>query len=749
MQKTAKKIKITGLVQGVGFRPFIYKHALKHQLFGWVENRNDGVFIKIEGVENNIEAFITNLKASSPIASQITSINIEDSSVENFSDFSIKKSENISEEVTEISPDIAVCDDCMQDIKTQKNRINYPFTNCTNCGPRFTIIKDLPYDRQKTTMHPFIMCEDCEKEYTDILDRRFHAQPVACAVCGPEYELILEGKRITDFKEILQNTQELINKGKIVSIKGLGGFFMACDATNEDAVKKLREVKSREKKPFAVMFSNLENAKKYAHINKVEEESLSSWRRPIILLKNKKEVAPSVCSNFDRTGIMLPYMPLHHMIFDGLKTTVIVLTSGNITDEPIIIDNKEAEENLIPISDALLTYNREIYNRADDSVEININGKERIIRRSRGYTPNPIQTNQNVEGIFAAGAELVNCFCIGKGKQAILSQHIGDIKDYKTYAFYTESIDRFKQMFRLNVKTVVHDLHQDYFSTKYALETNIKAISVQHHHAHIASCMAEHGLDEKIIGIALDGTGLGTDNKIWGGEFFIADLNDFERYTHFDYIPLPGGDKVTEEPWRTAVSYLYKVYGRKLLELNLPFLKEIKKEHLEMIMLAIEKNINCPQSSSAGRLFDAVAALTNICTISKFHAEAPMRLEAAITGQTEDKYDIDINNTISFNKCIESIVNDINLNKTNAYISTKFHNTIIYCIFAIAKEIRAKKGINKVVLSGGSFQNAYILEKTEQILEKNRFEVYAHQNIPTNDAGIALGQLVIAAKRLE
>lgn len=749
MTDFAKRIKITGLVQGVGFRPFIYKHALKHGLCGWVENRNDGVVLVIEGEIDRINAFSNSLRDSAPIASSISTIDIQTAILENFKGFSIKKSESVSQEVTEIAPDIAVCDDCLEDMKSQKDRIEYPFTNCTNCGPRFTIIKDLPYDRQKTTMEPFVMCENCNKEYTDILDRRFHAQPVACSVCGPQYELIYNGERISNFQEIISITQDLINTGKIVSIKGLGGFFMACDATNEEAAKQLRLVKDREMKPFAVMFPDIETAKKYAHINEIEEKSLISWRRPIILLENKKDLAPSVSSGFDRTGVMLPYMPIHHQLFEGLKTDSIVLTSGNITDEPIIICNDEAEENLIPISDALLTYNREIYNRADDSVEININGEERIIRRSRGYTPNPIRLDLNVEGIFAAGAELVNCFCIGKKNQAILSQHIGDIKNYKTYEFYTESIERFTKLFRLNVDTVVYDLHQDYFSTKYAIETGKDAIEVQHHHAHIASCMAEHNLDEDVIGVALDGTGLGTDGKIWGGEFLIANLNDFERYSHFDYIPLPGGDKVTKEPWRVGLSYLYKVYGKDFKDLNLSFLKDVPTDHLEIVLMAIDKNINCPESSSAGRLFDAIAAIADICPVSHFHAEAPMRLEAAIGEETNESYEFEVGESISFHKTIIGVVEDIKNKKTKALIASKFHNTIINCIFAIAEKIREERKINKVALSGGSFQNAYILEKIEQLLEQNGFEVYAHKKVPTNDAGIALGQLAIAAKRRE
>ncbi len=747
MTVIAKKIKVTGLVQGVGFRPFIYKHALKFDLFGWVENRNDGVFVVIEGLPENINQFLLTLRNSAPLASSISSITEEDCKIENFDSFFIKKSESVSQDVTEISPDIAVCDDCLQDIKTQSNRIDYPFTNCTNCGPRFTIIRDLPYDRQKTTMEPFIMCDKCESEYTDIMDRRFHAQPVACSNCGPEYQLILKDRKIDDFQQILKITQQLIDEGKIVAIKGLGGFFMACDALNEDAVQKMRIAKDREMKPFAVMVPDIEAAKKYAYVSVAEETALKSWRRPIVLLKTKLNLAAGVCSGFDRTGIMLPYMPIHYLLFENLKTDAIVLTSGNISDEPIIISNSEAEEKLLPLSDALLTYNREIYNRADDSVEICINESERLIRRSRGYTPNPVELGINVEGIFAAGAELVNCFCIGKKNQAILSQHIGDIKNYKTYEFYTESIDRFKRLFRLNIDVVVHDLHPEYFSTKYALETGIESIAVQHHHAHIASCMAEHGLDEQVIGIAMDGTGLGTDNKIWGGEFFICDLNDFERFLHFDYIPLPGGDKVTEEPWRTAVSFLYKIYGRQFLDFELDFLSTIPKDKIEIIIQAIEKKINCPESSSAGRLFDAVAALTNICPVSNFHAEAPMRLEAAILEDNDEKYEFELNETISFEKTFRGIVTDLQNEISNSIISAKFHNTIINCIFVVAEKIRASNNINKVVLSGGSFQNAYILSKVEMLLEQNGFEVFSHKKVPSNDAGIALGQLAIAGKR--
>ncbi|MDD3686726.1 MAG: carbamoyltransferase HypF [Bacteroidales bacterium] len=747
MTVIAKKIKITGLVQGVGFRPFIYKHALKHGINGWVENRNDGVFIHAEADEEHIERFVTTIPASAPIASSINQISVVFDTIHGFTEFYIKKSESVSSEVTEISPDIAVCDDCLEDMRTHRNRINYPFTNCTNCGPRFTIIKDLPYDRQKTTMEPFKMCADCETEYTDIMDRRFHAQPVACNNCGPVYTMYYNNFEFTDFEQICDLTAQLLDEGKIVSIKGMGGFFMACDALNEDAVARLRRAKSRELKPFAVMVPGIKTARKYAEINDEEAKSLTSWRRPIVLLETKLNLADGVCSGFDRTGIMLPYMPFHHLLFDRMKTDVIVLTSGNISDEPIIISNDEAINKLLPISDALLTYNRDIYNRADDSVEININGAQRLIRRSRGYTPNPINLNFNAEGIFAAGAELVNCFCIGKNNQALMSQHIGDIKDWRTYEFYAESIKRFKQMFRLNVNTVVHDLHPEYFSTKFALEYGVESIAVQHHHAHIASCMAEHGLDEQVIGVAMDGTGLGTDGKIWGAEFFVCDFNDFQRFCHFEYIPLPGGDKVTEEPWRTAVSMLYKYYGNEFRNLNLDFLQNIPTDKIDVIISAIDNKLNCPESSSAGRLFDAVSALTNICPVSGFHAEAPMRLEAAIEHESDKRYEVEIGEIISFCKTIEGIVNDLLNDVSKSDIAVKFHNTVVYAILKSAESIRQKTGLNKVVMSGGSFQNAFLLAKSEQLLNDKGFIVYSHKKIPANDGGLALGQLAIAARR--
>jgi hydrogenase maturation protein HypF len=742
-------ITVKGLVQGVGFRPYIYRLATGLNLNGSVENRSDGVFIKLEGSSDMIKEFQSLLIDKAPAASNIEYVNTVIAEPLHCEDFRIIKSKDTSEEITEISPDIAVCDDCLQDLETQVHRIDYPFINCTNCGPRFTIIKDLPYDREKTTMKEFVMCEACHHEYTDIIDRRFHAQPVACNDCGPEYILYFGGKEIKGTEKIIQTSAELLDSGKIIAMKGIGGFHIACDALNGDAVKRLRMLKHRESKPLAVMMKDINTVTRFAIVSEEEEKALTSWRRPIVLLKETEDhrLPSSVSNELCTIGIMLPYMPFHHLLFKELKTTAIVLTSGNISDEPIIIHNKEAENNLKEIYDALLIYNRDIYNRTDDSIVFIANEKERIVRRSRGYVPNPVRLALDVNGIFAAGAELKNTFCIGNGNQAILSQHIGDLKNLETFDFYKETVTQFKKLFRVKPTLAVADMHPDYFSTRFVNEMNITKIFVQHHHAHIASCMAEHKLDEKVIGVSFDGTGYGDDGNIWGGEFFICDLNDYDRISHFEYVPIPGGDRVVDEPWRMAVSYLYKIYGQDFLKLDLPFLKNISLEKIKLILQAIDKKINCPLTSSAGRLFDVVAAITNICAVNGFEAEAPMRLESAIDKKCNEKYDYEINQTLCFDQTIKGIVNDV-LNSVEAsVISAKFHNNIISVILDTAKTARNKYSLRKVVLSGGVFQNRYLLEGIENILNENNFEVYTHSKVPSNDGGIALGQLAIAAKR--
>jgi len=742
------QIRITGLVQGVGFRPFVYRLAREFQLQGTVENRNDGVRIRLNATGEVIRGFVETIKLQAPQASEIRDIRVKVVKWHEFNNFRIIKSRNVSDQITLVSPDIAVCDDCLHDMKIQPNRIDYPFTNCTNCGPRFTIIRDLPYDRSMTTMDVFKMCKSCKTEYHDVPDRRFHAQPVACKNCGPHYTLHLKNRKIEDQEENLIKTRKMLHSGKIMAIKGLGGYFLACDAQNEKAVARLRGLKIRERKPFAVMFRDFETLKKTAEVSAEEEKAITSWRRPIVLLRTKRELATSVSMGFPTVGAMLPYMPFHYLLFRDSRLEVLVLTSGNFSDEPILISNHVALETFLPSCDGVLSYNRDIYNRVDDSVSMVVCKEERLIRRSRGYVPAPVVLDFEVDGIVAVGAELVNCFALGKGNQAFLSQHIGDLKNLETFEFYTESLERFKKIFRITSRMMVSDLHPEYLSTKFAMDSGLPLIRVQHHHAHIASCMAENGLNEPVMGVAFDGIGLGDDGNIWGGEFLICDLKEYKRFTHFEYTPMPGGDQATLNPWRMAVSYLYQVFGETFYSLDMPFLKDIDPLQIKMVVQMIEKKLNTPLTSSVGRLFDAIAALTGLCTRSTFHAEAPMRLEAAIREQSGRSYDFDFGNEIVVKPMIRQIATDILAGEKLSGISLKFHNTIVNIILEVALHVRETNGIKKIVLSGGTFQNRYLLEQIEPALLQAGFQLYLQKKVPCNDGGIALGQLAIAAQKI-
>ena len=744
----ARLVHVKGLVQGIGFRPFIFKLAKKNLLQGWIHNLNDAVEIKIEGERTHIEFFLSTLRSNPLPIADIENIEVLKADVENLQGFEILDSSDRSDSITRVSPDLAICDACLLDMKQQPRRKNYPFTNCTYCGPRFSIVRDLPYDRIRTTMSVFEMCPDCSREYHDIYDRRFHAQPIACNDCGPVYQWA--DKDPQDIEEIIDKTVEMIDGGRIVSIKGIGGYFIACNAMDENAVSRLRRKKKRYGKPFAVMFSDLENLKHFAHLNESEIRSITSFRRPIVVLNEKKQLANSVSNGFLSIGAMLPYMPFHYLLFEKLTTPAIVLTSGNISEEPIAIEDDEAFENLGKVSDAVLGYNRSIYNRVDDSVAIIVNDKERLLRRSRGFVPSPIRLSLPTEGIFAAGAELVNCFAVGKGNEALLSQHIGDLKNMETYTFYKESIDRFGKLFRFKPELMACDKHPDYLSTRFAQESGLPLVEVQHHHAHITSCMAEHGLDEQVIGVSFDGTGYGDDGHIWGGEFFVCDLNGYKRKNHFEYLPIPGGDKAIKEPWRMGLSYLYRSMGERIWDIDIPLMKNRPRAEMELLVDSIAKGINAPLSSSAGRLFDAVSAIMGLVHHATFHAESPMRLEATIGEQHDNRYEYQTkSDIISFIPMIEEIVEDITGKESEAYVALKFHNTIVDVIVKTVKQLAGKYGLKKVVLSGGTFQNKFILSNTEHLLEVEGFEVFSQQKVPTNDGGIALGQMIVASKRRE
>ena len=751
------QLVVTGLVQGVGFRPFVYRIATLNGLKGWVQNTNENVRIEVTGTPQQLDHFMHALRNEAPPASSLEDISAMETETRLFPDFVIRDSRDLSDEITEISPDIAVCDACLDDISRQGSRLNYPFVNCTNCGPRFTIIQDLPYDRSKTTMKPFALCPSCKEEYETVSDRRFHAQPIACRNCGPHYELFVQGTKVSDqISDILQRVSHCMEEGGLVLIKGLGGMHLACDAFNEQAVKRLREIKHREGKPFAVMFRDLDSLKPFVQLDEEEEQSLTSWRRPIVLLEksgysNSQELAISLNAGLSLIGVMLPYMPFHHLLFGKLKTPAIVLTSGNFSSEPILIDNDTTLTAFSPLVDAVVLYNRAIYNRTDDSVVRIIANRERVFRRSRGYVPAPIRTNFDAEGIVSFGAELTNCFCVGKGKKAFVSQHIGDLQGLETALFYDQTLSQFLQLFRIKPSLLAVDMHQEYISTKKGgTFGDLPLIQVQHHHAHIASCMAEHKLDERVIGIALDGTGFGTDGHSWGSEFMLCDLNDFERLAHFDYVPLPGGDRAAEEPWRIAVSYLYKVFGADFIHLELPFLRQLDGDNLKLLLQMIDRKINCPLTSGAGRLFDCVASLLDLVQVATFQAEGPMRLESIVNKNCSESYPFVFQEgIICFDETIRGIVDDVLSGVDPSIISAKFHNTIILTIFGFATDCRLKNGINKVVLSGGVFQNKYLLEGATDVLLKNNFQIYSHTAVPTNDGGIALGQLAVASKRRE
>jgi len=723
--------------------------AAKHGLLGKVDNRTDGVSVIVQGDIETIDQFRNDILRYAPPASDIKSIDIETRRISGYKSFSIVRSKIVENQTTEISPDIAVCNDCLEDMESDPERINYPFVNCTNCGPRFTIIEGLPYDRPKTSMRSFRMCENCNSEYNDILDRRFHAQPIACNSCGPVYRYKDSLKSLSDINMILQEVSFQIASGKTVAIKGLGGYHLMCDALNDNAISELRKKKQRDSKPFAVMFKDITAIKMYCCIDDEEEKEIKSWRRPILILKQKKLMSSAISNGLNTIGAMLPYMPVHYMLFRILKTPAVVLTSGNISDEPIIIDDIKAEEQLLSIADSFLSYNRMIFNRTDDSVIRFIDKKISLIRRSRGFVPRPVDLKHNVEGIIAFGAEQKNSFSIGKGNQAVMSQYIGDLRNPATYDFFNETIDRFSDLFMFKPELVVCDLHPQYLSTHYAelfeKELNIPLLRVQHHHAHIASCMAEHGLDEEVIGISLDGTGLGSDENIWGGEFLIAELRGFTRFLHFDYVPMPGGEKAIEEPWRMAYSYIFKYFGDSFDYESVPLFRLINDKKLLQIKEMIVKKINTPLTSSAGRLFDAVSAILGLCTNATFDSEAPMRLESAIECETNEFYPFRIDNHIIFADTIKSIIADLP-GQEISLISAKFHNTIAQVILEVSKKMRKETSFNKVILSGGVFQNKYLLEKSVFLLSRNSFKVFTNHLVPANDGGVSLGQLVIASK---
>ncbi len=758
-----QRILITGQVQGVGFRPAVYKIATALQLSGIVYNDTNGVTIELQGKEQKIAEFLDRLQfdTDKPPLARIKTCDVLDIPlVEGKDGFLIRTSDSQGTPLSQVTADIATCRDCLTEMADEKDfRYGYPFINCTNCGPRYSIIKNIPYDRPNTTMSVFGMCEKCAAQYVDVTDRRFHAQPVACPACGPKIRLTDgKGKTIqTKTEKVLSEAACLLSAGKIVAIKGIGGFHLAVDALNNKAVERLRERKKRDHKPFAMMSDSTEKIKQYAIVDDLSEQLLKSPKSPIVLLPKRKNnpIAPSVAQGVSTYGFMLCYVPLYYLLFEQ-NIDVLVMTSGNISDEPLICKNETALERLGNIADAFLMHDRQIFRQVDDSIVHCIDKEPVLLRRARGYVPTPIIIKQScTEDIFAAGADLKNTFCFAKRNQLICSEHIGDLEDAEVYHHYIGSVEHLAKLFEVEPKIVACDLHPGYFSTQYANSmTSRRIIHIQHHWAHVASVLTEHGISGPVIGLVCDGTGYGTDGTIWGCECLIASLEKFERFGHLDYYQLAGSDKASKEAVRPALSLLKKAYGGKFSISEFDWLLnriEPDNNKLQTISEQLDKGINCIETSSLGRFFDAVAAMLGLGNYNHFDAQLPMALEAIAAVDVEDSYEFEISLPPD-QRCrfdpgitIRGIVQDIKDNIEPGIISAKFHNTIAAALSAMAKHARESTKLNTVTLSGGVFCNRYLIDRLVKLLKKEGFDVLFNREVPSNDGGISLGQAAIAA----
>ena len=859
------RVHVRGTVQGVGFRPYIYRLARGLGLAGWVRNDSSGVLIEVEGPRESCERFVERLAPEAPPVADIAEVRHEGIAPEGSRDFVIVRSERLADALAEIPPDMGLCDDCRRELLDPADRrYRYPFINCTNCGPRFTIAESLPYDRPFTSMKRFTMCAECQREYDDPADRRFHAQPNACWACGPRLTLLdprlhrleacattavlsLEGRGLSDpppsqgggrgwvespeqpnphpplslegrgigiahqppagwepaggsVGDPIEAVAQALREGKIAAIKGLGGFHLACDATNEAAVQALRERKWREKKPFAVMVPDLTAARRLCELSEAEERLLTSWRKPIVLARKRPghPLAEAIAPASQYFGVMLPYTPVHVLLLQH-GFVALVMTSANRTDEPIAIDNAEALERLGSVADLFLMHDRDIIRRSDDSVMRVFRGQTIVQRRARGEVPRAIPiifpisdfrfpistpTTQHLTpntSVLALGGDLKNTICIIRKGRAYLSQHIGDLEHADALAFFEETIEHFQGILEVRPTLIAHDLHPGYHSTAFArrLATSgasshvsrvtrhesggerqlIKLVGVQHHHAHTASVLAEHGLEGPVLGVSLDGTGYGTDGKVWGGEFLVATLADFERLAHLAYVPMPGGEAAVKEPWRMALAYLGDAALPELQRAGVP------RQALEAVLQLIGKRVACPETSSMGRLFDGVSALLGICTRTSYEGQAAIELEASISDfrfpisdfNTERRdpvfypFNLDVSAVpwaIDPCEVVRGVLDDLRRGTAKGLIAERFHNTIVELVRAVCVLARRERGLGTVALSGGCFQNMRLLEGVCRVLERDGFDVRYHRLVPTNDGGLSLGQAVVALARM-
>jgi hydrogenase maturation protein HypF len=753
------KISVRGVVQGVGFRPFVYRLAQEHNLKGWVCNTSGSVKIEAEGDEESLENFLSDLKTKVPPMARIETIKTTFHSPNGFTEFQIRKSLSREGKYQLVSPDIATCENCRREIfYPTERRFHYPFTNCTNCGPRFTIIDDIPYDRPKTTMRKFKMCPECQREYDDPLDRRFHAQPNACPECGPSLELVGGDGNPIECNDAIKTASALLKGGNILATKGLGGFHLVCDATNKEAINLLRTRKRRPAKPFAVMMATLEEIEKHCLVSPEERNLLISPECPIVLLRWKhssSNISTAVAPNLKYLGVMLPYTPLHHLLLREASVPL-VMTSGNLSEEPIAKDNDEALIRLGGIVDYFLFHNRDIFTRYDDSVYMVEDSKPQALRRARGYAPYPVFLPFKSKQILACGAELKNTFCLTKDKHAFLGQHIGDMENEETLEHFENTIELYKKLFRIEPEIIAYDMHPEYLATKYALESGsesgLSLIPVQHHHAHIVSCLVENKVKGPVIGVAFDGTGYGTNDTIWGGEFLLADWRSFQRVGHLEYTPLLGGVAAIKKPYRMALSYLYTLLGEDFSLEGLPISK-LNPAELEIIKQQLKRGINAPLTSSAGRFFDAVSALVGVREEIDYEAQAAIELEMLAPDEGDKlerkAYPFSIvehqgMRVVMLGELFSTIVQDVKNQTPIPLISLKFHNTVAEIITTMCKLIARKTGVIQVALSGGVFQNRLLLRLTTSALLRDNFSVITHHLVPCNDGGISLGQAVIA-----
>ncbi len=758
-----RRLAVQGIIQGVGFRPFVYGLARSFGLTGFVRNDSAGVTIEVEGSPQALAGFQQALREEAPPLARIDAVEALPIAPLHTPDFLIVQSKAGAERQALVSPDMCICGDCLRELfDPADRRYRYPFINCTNCGPRFTIIEDVPYDRPRTTMRVFPMCPECQAEYSDPLNRRFHAQPNACPVCGPQIALVdSAGEPVKCVDPIIEAAQRLA-AGAILAIKGIGGYHLACNALDVAAVRRLRQRKQREAKPFALMVPDLAMAQRLCEVGPEETALLQSRRRPIVLLRQPVgcPVAPEVAPQQNTLGIMLPYTPLHYLLLDAYaaqsehrRPVVLVMTSGNMNDEPIAYQDEDARERLASIADGMLLHNREIHMRCDDSVTRSVAGGEQLFRRSRGYAPEPIPLVLEFPlPLLACGGHLKNTFCLGKGRQAFVSQHIGDLENLETLTSFREGIDHFKRLFDIAPQAIAYDLHPEYLATKYALDADIpQKIGVQHHHAHIASVLAEHGLTGPVIGVAADGTGYGTDGTIWGCEVLAADLIDFERLAHLDYVPLPGGEQAVRQPWRMTAVYLAQAYGDAFLDLDIPFVRQLDRAAWHTLAQMSERGLNSPHTSSLGRLFDAVAALLGMRRQVFYEGQAAIELEAqASIGAGAYPFAIEDGAParLDVRPLMRAIVADLQAKASIPEIAGRFHASIALGLSEACRRARAQTGLNTVALSGGSFQNRLLLEQLLARLEGMGFQVYINRRVPPNDGGLSLGQAAVAAARL-